>query len=164
MPNYWNQEGIPHNGWTLLDVEDIREEGQSEDDTPYEECMMCGNTKIRYVHIVSHPEINDEFRVGCNCAERMTNDYVNPQKREKELRNRSSRRISWSRKQWKISMNGNHFLNYEEHFLLIFLDNKTHKYKVKIDKTYGHKSFENLSQAKIAAFNGMEYLKEHGEW
>jgi hypothetical protein len=164
MSYRWNHTDIPQKGWTLVDVEDIREDGQTEDDTPYEECMMCGNNKIRYVHIVSHPEIDQDFRVGCNCAERMTNDYVNPQKREKELRIKNNRRINWIKKQWKVSKNGNRFLNYEEHFLLIFQDKKNQKYKVKIDETYGRKSFDNFTQAKIAAFNGIEYLKEHGKW
>lgn len=29
-------------------------------------------------------------------------------------------------------------------------------------ETFGHKAFVNLEKAKIAAFNGMEYLKRKG--
>ncbi len=105
MANHWKQHGIPHKGWTLIDVIDVREDGQEERETDYETCIMCGNEKIRYVHIVEHPDIAEEFRVGCTCAEKMTNDYVNPEKREKELRNRVTRRINWTRKQLKISRN-----------------------------------------------------------
>ena len=64
MTNFWKQNGIPHKGWTLVDVIDVREDGQSESDTEYEKCMMCGNEKIRYVHILEHAEISYEFRVG----------------------------------------------------------------------------------------------------
>lgn len=164
MVNHWKGQGIPHKGWTLVDVIDIREEGQSELDTNYETCMMCGNEKIRYVHIVIHPEVTEEFTVGCTCAEKMTNDYINPERRERELRNRANRRVNWRKKDWKISRNGNYFLNIEERHLLIYQDKKSNKYKVKIGERFGKKTFDTLEKAKIAAFNGMEYLKEKGKW
>lgn len=164
MANYWRQEGIPHKGWTLVDVIDVREDGRPESETDYETCMMCGNEKIRYVHIVEHPEVDEDFRVGCTCAQNMTDDYVNPQERERELRNRASRRVNWIKKKWKTSKNGNLFLNIEDKHLLIYKDKKTNKYKVKIGETFGRKAFDNLRAAKMAAFNGMEYLKEQGEW
>jgi len=164
MSNQWKQEGIPHKGWILEDVIDVREDGQDEEDTDYETCMMCGNEKIRFVHIVTHKEIEEEFRVGCVCAENMTNDYVNPRLFEKKLRSRATRRITWTKKPWKISQNGNHYLNYEEHHLLIFTDNQTNKYKVKIGDIFGKKSFDSHESAKIAVFNGIEYLKDKGIW
>jgi hypothetical protein len=164
MSNYWNQQGIPHRGWTLEDVFDVREDGQDEWETNYETCMMCGKEQIRFVHIVSHPEIEEDFRVGCQCASKMTGDYVNPELRERELRNRANRRINWAKKEWKISKNGNYFLNIAEHHMLIYRDKKTKKYKVKIGETFGKKSFDTLESAKIAAFNGIEYLKENGDW
>lgn len=164
MTNYWKQQGIPHKGWTLVDVIDVREDGQAEWETDYETCMMCGNEKIRYVHIIENAEVGEEFRVGCTCAEKMTNDYLNPERRERELRNRANRRINWTKKDWKRSKNGNYFLNIEEHHLLIYRDKNTSKYKVKIGETFGKKTFDTLEKAKIAAFNGMEYLKDKGEW
>ena len=164
MANYWKQPGIPRKGWTLLDVIDIREDGQSESDTEYETCMMCGNEKIRYVHVVDHPEVNSIFRVGCSCAEKMTEDYVNPARREKEIRNRTSRLLNWTKKQWKKSKNGTYYLKIEEHLLLIFQDKKTSKYKVKIGDTFGKKAFDKIEKAKVAVFKGIEFLKEKGRW
>lgn len=164
MANYWKQHGIPHKGWKLIDVIDVREDGQEEWETDYETCMMCGNEKIRYVHIVEHFDVTEEFKVGCTCAEKMTSDYINPEKRERELRNRATRRANWIKKQWKISKNGNHYLNIDDRNLLIYRDEKTRKYKVKIKDTFGQKTFDTLEKAKIAVFNGMEYLKEHNKW
>ena len=164
MANYWKEQGIPRKGWILVDVIDIREDGRSELDTNYETCMMCGNEKIRYVHIVKHVEITEEFKVGCTCAEKMTNDYINPEKRERDLRNRANRRVNWRKKDWRVSKNGNYFLNIEERHLLIYKDKKTNKYKVKINEQFGYKTFDTLEKAKIAAFNGMEYLKDKGKW
>ncbi len=164
MQNQWNQKNIPHKGWILEDVIDVREDGQEEWETDYETCMMCGNEKIRYVHIVSHSYLSEFFRVGCVCAEKMTNDYFNPKERERELRNKTNRRITWVKKQWKRSQNGNWFLTLNEHHLLIYKDKISAKFKVKIDNTFGRKRFDNLDKAKIAVFNGIEYLKEKGEW
>jgi hypothetical protein len=164
MANYWKQSGIPRKGWTLLDVIDIREDGQSESDTDYETCMMCGNEKIRYVHVVEHSEVSSEFRVGCSCAEKMTEDYVNPARREKEIRNRSGRLLNWTKKQWKKSKNGTYYLKIEERLLLIFQDKKTSKYKVKIGDTFGKKAFDKIEKAKVAVFKGIEFLKEKGRW
>jgi hypothetical protein len=65
--NYWNQTGIPHKGWDLYNVIDVRENGEEEWEANYETCMMCGKEKIRFVHLVSHPEVKNKFRVGCVC-------------------------------------------------------------------------------------------------
>ena len=164
MPNYWKIPGVPHKGWRLIDVEDIREEGQSEWETDYESCMMCGNDKIRYVHIVSNDEYGKELRVGCNCAEKMTGDYVNPEQRERELRNRASRKSNWKNREWRVSRNDNYFFNYENHHLLIFRDKLSGKLKLKIDDRYGNKKYDDIDIAKIAAFKNVEYLKEKGKW
>jgi hypothetical protein len=47
MSNYWKVAGVSHKGWKLIDVLDIRDEGQSEIETDYESCMMCGHKDIR---------------------------------------------------------------------------------------------------------------------
>lgn len=159
MANYWKEPGIPRKAWTLIDVEDVREDGRAEWETYYETCMMCGNEKIRYVHIVEHSEVREQFRVGCTCAEKMTNDYVNPERRERELKNKANRRINWIKKEWKRSKGGNLFLNFEDQHLLIYRDKKTNKYKVKIGKIFGKKTFDSLEKAKVAVFNGIEYLR-----
>lgn len=164
MSNKWNIPNIPHKGWTLDDVYDVREDGQSADDTEYETCMMCNNERIRFVHVISHREVDESFKVGCVCAEKMTNDYVNPKRLETALRNKASRRENWTNKKWKTSQNGNYFLTIEDRHLLIYTDKKTKKFKCKIKDTFGKKSFDTLKQAKIAVFNGIEYMKENGDW
>lgn len=64
MGNLWKQQGIPLKGWTLENVYDVRGDGQSEDETTYESCMMCGHEKIRYVHVISHLDFGGELLVG----------------------------------------------------------------------------------------------------
>lgn len=164
MGNYWNISGVPHKGWNLIDVIDVREDGQSEDETNYETCMMCGNEKIRFVHILEHSEVAEEFRVGCICAEKMTSDYSAPRRLETNLRNRGSRRSNWINKVWKFSKNGNQYLNKDDHYLLIYRDKKSRKYKCAVDDKWGRLQFDNLTQAKAAVFNVIEILKERGDW
>lgn len=164
MSNHWKQSGVPHKGWTLVDVIDVREEGLDEWETDYETCMMCGNEKIRYVHIVSHDDLDEEFRVGCVCAEKMTSDYVNPKLREKQLRSKATRRTTWANKKWKVSKRGNPYLKKDDHILTIFKDKASGKYKCKIDDRFGSKSYTSLTLAKVGLFNKVEEMKEKGKW
>ena len=164
MSNLWKQQDIPHKGWTLEYVYDVREDGQSEDEASYEICMMCGHEKIRYVHVVSHPDYGEELLVGCQCAEKLTEDYINPKLKEKELRNKTNRRTNFFKRKWKISAKGNQYLNIDGHHVLIMEDRLTHKFVVKIDDNWGNKYFDTPEQAKTAAFKGIEYYKEKGKW
>lgn len=164
MSNHWNQPGIPHKGWRLLDVIDIREDGQPVEETDYETCMMCGNDRIRFVHIIEHDEVLEEFKVGCDCAEKMTNDYVNSGRLERELRNRAVRRSKWIAKEWHVNEKGNQYLKKDGHYFLIFKDKKSGKFKCKVDEIWGKKFFKTVEEVKAATFNGIDYLKEKGEW
>jgi hypothetical protein len=164
MCAHWNSKDVPHKGWILIDVIDIREDGQPIDETEYEKCMMCGNERIRYVHIVEHKDFEEEYRVGCICAEKMTEDYVNPREREKELKQRSNERISWIKKKWNTSKSGNHYLNIDGNNLVVFDDSITGKYKCKINDKFGSKTYNEISAAKIGLFNKIEELKQKGKW
>ena len=97
----WNLSDVPQKGWECVTVIDLGDD--DEEDIPYEQCEMCGNEKIRYVHVVRHPEWPDELRVGCVCAQKMTDDYVNPCKIEKELKNKAQRRTNFNKVKWKYN-------------------------------------------------------------
>lgn len=64
---------------------------------------MCGNERIRYAHIMVHPEFPRELHVGCVCAEKMSNDYVNPRKFETALKNARIRRNNFNKAQWRFN-------------------------------------------------------------
>jgi hypothetical protein len=64
-----------HKGWNAVSVIDSRQDDESDDSPTYETCEMCGNGKIRFVHVMSHESYPDELRVGCRCAEKMSDDY-----------------------------------------------------------------------------------------
>lgn len=99
----WEIPGIPHKGWECVEVFDLADESDSDEEIQYEQCEMCGNEKIRYVHVMKHREYQDELHVGCVCAEKMTGDYVTPRKIETSLRNRAARKTNFHKVPWKYN-------------------------------------------------------------
>ena len=95
--NRWEQPGVPHKGWHCVDVVDLRADGESADETNYATCQMCGNEKIRYVHVMEHPDLDENFDVGCVCAEKMSGDYEGPKRRGNPDLDRHARLLSQSR-------------------------------------------------------------------
>lgn len=165
MSERWNKPGVPHKGWTLVDVYDtVEDETESVDDRNYETCEMCGNNPIRYVHVVSHPEVDGEFHVGCDCAEHMTSDYVTPKRREKELRRKAVQRANFVKRKWRESAKGNWYLRVEGHILVIYREQSSGQWKGIIDDRKGKKKFESLREAKLAIHKSIEVLKERDEW
>lgn len=116
----WNREGIPHKGWRYVDVIDLGEGLLPGEQIEYAVCEMCGQERIRYVHILSHPEVDGFLHVGCDCAAKMLNDYVNPVEREKNLRNKLKRRETFMRKDWTYKIDtGNYTLRYKGEYITI---------------------------------------------
>ena len=99
----WNREGLPYKGWTCVNVVDLGEDVWEDDEIKYEQCEWCGNEKIRYIHVMKHPDFRGELNVGCVCAEKMTDDYVNPRRVEGELRKKASRRTTFLRQKWNYN-------------------------------------------------------------
>jgi hypothetical protein len=53
---------------------------------------MCEVQEIRYQHAMTHPDYPETLLVGCICAEHMSEDYVGPRLRERQLRNAAAAR------------------------------------------------------------------------
>jgi hypothetical protein len=108
----WSEPGVPHRGWTCTGVEDLEKAAQL--------CEMCESASVRYVHHMTHPDYPETLGVGCICAERMENDYVNPRAREQRLRSRARRRRTWPEREWRISARGNYYLRTEGFVLTVY--------------------------------------------
>lgn len=120
----WDKKDIPHKGWIEIGMEDLGEEAEFGDEIQYEQCEMCGDEKIRYVHIMKHLEFQGELRVGCICACHMTDDYESPQARERELRNRVQRKKNFMKREWRqVIKTGNYTLKYKGSILLLCVVN-----------------------------------------
>jgi len=150
--NQWSSSGVPHKGWTCIDVIDLRANGEQPEDTDYATCQMCGNEKIRYVHVMQHPDYISELEVGCVCAEKMTDDYVGPKRWETKLRNRAARRTRWLKRTWRTSAKGNSFLNLEGYNLGVY-PTKTKRWGYKIGNRFGPRTYPTANEAKLALFD-----------
>lgn len=94
---------MPYKEWKCTDVIDLAEGIDPGVPISYEQCAMYGNEKIRYAHIMKHPDIADEIHIGCVCAEKMNEDYVNACWCETALKNRMLRRNSLNKVQWNFN-------------------------------------------------------------
>lgn len=59
----WTQAGVPHKGWTCIDIEELEEQDHL--------CEMCEARHIRFVHVMEHSDHGETLRVGCVCAGHM---------------------------------------------------------------------------------------------
>jgi len=142
--NLWQQEGVPHKGWTCFDMVDL---GMGN----YESCGMCGNERIRFVHYMRHDE-HESVQVGCVCAEKMSGDYLNPKQRERDLRNRAKRRQTWSKQEWFVSKKGNDCLKFKGVIVCIY-KTRDSKFKVMVDDYFDNAVFNSIDRAKANAFD-----------
>jgi hypothetical protein len=163
----WRIPGMPHRGWTLVDVEDLGE--------PEHTCEACGKTEIRYVHEIEHPE-SRTLLVGCVCCEHLTDDYVTPRRRERELRNAAARRdralarrraardqvaADWDGRYWGVSKNGNPWTKAEG--LLIAAFPADDGYRLVIGGQFGRRTYPTAEAAQAAALAGFLWVHEKGD-
>ena len=153
------QPGVPHKRWSLQDVIDLHiDEGREYGD--YERCQFCGQEQIRYVHLVRHVSYPDTLRVGCICAEHMTEDYVNPRRIEGELRRRAMRRSRWPNlRAWRQSRKGNWYMNTKDGHNVGIFETEDGGYMVWIDNRSGRIKYPSLHAAKIGIFDALERLE-----
>lgn len=149
MSGLWDVTGIPHKGWVCVDVTDL----EPEDEREYASCEMCGKERIRYVHTMTHDDHGD-LDVGCVCAEKMSDDYVNPKRQEQKLRNRAARKAKWLKRKWRTSAKGNSFINADGHNLVVF-PNKfdPEKWSFGIDRNFSRRKYASEAAAKLAMFD-----------
>ncbi len=98
----WSQAGVPHKGWTCVDIEDLGAPGLV--------CEMCESQEVRYVHHMSHEDYPEQLRVGCVCAGHMEEDLTAAKRRVTSMKSRAGKRNRWVSRRWKLSAKGNHWL------------------------------------------------------
>ncbi|MBB4373441.1 hypothetical protein GGD63_006264 [Bradyrhizobium sp. cir1] len=161
MTGKWSTPGVPHKGWVCDGVEDLG--------APDAVCEMCESQDIRYVHSMSHPDYEGVLDVGCVCAERMEDDYVGPRRRERALRGAARRKSRWLDRRWRISSLGNSFVNTDGFNITIFQNGDGSWGGRLTEKATGRfvtarRRYESEAKAKLAAFDGMIFLKDRRGW
>lgn len=151
----WSQTEVPQKGWSCVGIEDLG--------APSEQCQMCENQEIRYVHSMEHPNYPEILGCGCVCAGRMGEDYSGARKREADVKNAARRRARWLARKWKLSQSGNHYVKTDGFRIVVF--QKAGSWSVTITRlstgavTNARKRYPAQDKAKLAAFDGMIWLK-----
>lgn len=145
----WVEPGVPHTGWTFVGDEDLEE--------PAELCGMCMRQKIRYVHVMTHPQYPGELRCGCVCSGNMAGDLAAAQVREKKLLSRAGKWKRWAARVWKTLDNGNLFTRVKGTKITVFPRDNGWRCAVAprygTDVLYVPQTFESSRQAQLAAFD-----------
>jgi hypothetical protein len=161
MAGLWDQPGVPHNGWQCTGVEDLGADGGPVDERDYATCEMCGHERIRFLHSMEHPKYSLELKVGCVCAEKMSDDYVGPREREDKLRNRAGKRGRWLTRRWRQSKNGNPYIRVGGYNLVVFPDRfRSNRWKFSIDGEFSPRAYASEDEAKLALFDAYSELPE----
>jgi hypothetical protein len=141
----WDRLGIPHKGWTCVGIDDLGE-GNSQS------CEMCGNERVRFLHVMEHPEIEESFSVGCVCSAKMTGDYAAAQERTTVMKNRAERRRRWLTRTWKLSQSGNPRLNIDGKYLTVYRG-RFGGWGFRFGSIRSKKFYPTLDEAKLALFD-----------
>lgn len=156
----WATPGVPHKGWTCVDVEDLG--------SPTMFCEMCQSQEIRYAHYLSHPNYPNTVTAGCVCAERMEDDYVGPKERQKALVNISKRRKNWLGRAWQNSKKGNDYIR-TDGFIVTIFPAPRNRWKASVlnavnkESAFSPNSYETSDEAKLAGFDAMILLKNNSK-
>jgi hypothetical protein len=155
----WSQSGVPHKGWTCIDIEDLGE--------PSATCEMCETQEIRYVHHMQHPNYPEILGCGCVCAGHMESDYEGARQREKVLRNAGARRRKWLTRDWRVSRNGNPFLNADGYNIVVYPAGQGWGFRIVNRATdrgiVSRKVLATKDAAKLRAFDAMIWMKQRGD-
>jgi hypothetical protein len=153
----WSEPGFPHKGWESETVIDLRQD-EGCDLESYDTCQACDHERIRFVHILKNSGFPASIRVGCVCAEKLTEDYTGPRAREANIRSFAARRDRFPNRKWKTSKNGNIWLNYDGlNIGAIPLHNG--KFKVWIGHRFGKLVYGSLREAQLRIFDVLELGK-----
>ena len=150
----WTIPGFPHRGWTCIRVVDLNPDDLPPGKSPdYEACQVCGQYPIRFVHTIVHDDWLDEVDVGCVCVERLTQDYVNPRREEKRLKNRANARARWLKRRWRMSIKGSFWIKEKGHHIVVFRSTFAEGWKCCFDGKFGMLEHPTKEAAMLSVFN-----------
>jgi hypothetical protein len=150
----WAQRGVPHRGWTCIDIEDAEEQEF--------QCEMCEATLIRYLHVMEHERYPEVLRAGCICAGNMERDLAAARQRETDFKKRQARRSRWLIRDWRTSRHGNDYLNTDGFNVVIYPKGRYWSGRVQNRESGAARFlgvFINVEAAKLAGFDLMSRMK-----
>ena len=157
-----SEPGFPHKGWIWVGISDARDDkGLSYDDYP--SCEYCDQPHIRGIHTIRHPTFPDTVRVGCDCVVKLTEEYADAQRAERNLRNKVARRRNFpKRKEWKTSAKGNDWI-FLDGYHVVVIPQRNGSYRLRIDGDLGKLTFPTLKEAQLRAFDVVQRKIQKGQ-
>lgn len=99
----------PLSGWVCVDMYDVADK----EDAALFTCELCECPKVRYAHVMRHPEYFKDVHVGCICAGIMDGDILAAKERDRLMKNRAKRKRNYLKRKWRVGWNGNQTLRYK---------------------------------------------------
>ena len=147
----WARPGVPHKGWRCVDIEDAG--------APDFICQMCEAVRIRFIHLMSHPDYTDQLRCACVCAGNMEGDPAGAARREFLFKATLARRARWLSRKWRRSRAGNPYLNTGGFNVVVYPIGGGYGARVEHRWTdwerISQRVYPTESAAKLAAFDAM---------
>lgn len=151
----WLDRSVPHRGWTCSGIDDLESERAI--------CQMCQVQPIRYVHTMTHPS-HYTLYVGCICAGHMEGDPRRAWVREASFKGAQSRRKRWLSRPWRLSGQGNHYLNADGFNVVVFQQGNSWaarlEHRMSGEVRFSQIPYPSQDAAKLAAFNAMLGMKQ----
>lgn len=152
----WSQVGVPHRGWTCVDIEDLG--------SPDAICEMCERQEIRYVHFMEHPDYPEILKCGCVCAGHMEEDLEAARRRDDTMHSAARRRRAWpSRKSWKTSPKGNLHISSDGYHITVFRKGASWSAVISQPasgfKRFARRTYPTQVAAQLATFDALSFLK-----
>lgn len=154
----WSQAGLPHTGWSCVDIEDLL--------SPSMTCQMCESSEIRYAHHMRHPNHPEMLICGCVCAGHMEGEMAAARERESSMKSRAGKRKRWLSRRWKVSRKGNPYIEADGYRITVYPQGAGWGASVAKLGTenviFSRRTTLQVEQAKIAAFDLVTRLLSPG--
>ena len=145
LPPLAKAPDFPHRGWQYCGCDDRLIANNL--------CHYCGQTHVRYVHTLSHPDHSGTIETGCVCAEKL--GIIDAARNgERNARKRSARLKAFIQSGWKTTKEGGLYKTYLGSSISI---SKSGEFFVnRINGLAGLWGFRNQTEAIRDAFNSIE--------
>ena len=105
-----------------------------------------------------HQETGRSLDCGCVCAGKLEGDINKARKREADFKNKTQRRLNFTKKKWKRSSKGNEYLKWKNHLIVMYCFKNSGKYNFAIDGEFNKQYYNTRSECISAIFNALESL------
>ena len=121
-------------------------------------CELCDCKKVRYIHVMTHPDYPGELKVGCICAGIMEGNRMAAIARDEAAKRKSQRRSNFRKKKWAEPDENKWTVRYKRRSVCVERDVFRGRdfYKISIDadqyQWWNNHRIESLEDAKLVVF------------